>query len=117
MDWLVTAVDPDPSVIMQLLDAAFEGSTFRATNVSQALTRVEIKGPETRALLAKGCSIDLHPSDFAPGRCARLRFAGMPVIVRCTERSTFECTVTISYANYFLSWLTDAAIEFSRSFA
>jgi len=91
---------------------AFDGSAFRATNVSDALARIEINGPEVRNLLAKGCSLDLHPPRFAPGRCARTRFAGMPVIVCCRGASKFECIVTISYVDYLLSWLADATLEF-----
>jgi sarcosine oxidase subunit gamma len=114
-DWLVIAPDPDSTAeLLKRLDAAFEGSAFRATSVSQALARAEIDGPDARSLLAKGCSLDLHSSRFPPGRSARTRFAGMPVIVRCTQESTFECLVTSSYRDYLLAWLTDAATEFSR---
>jgi sarcosine oxidase subunit gamma len=111
-DWRVIAADPDFTPWLQQLDAAFEGSAFRATDVSQALARIEIDGPEARELLAKGCSLDLYPPLFPPGRSARTRFAGMPVVVRCLRHSTFECIVPVSYADYFLSWLEDAALEF-----
>jgi sarcosine oxidase subunit gamma len=116
-DWLVIVPDPDGAELLQQLDEAFMGSPFRATNVSQALARIEIDGPDARVLLAKGCSLDLYPSCFPPGRCARTRFAGMPIIVRCIQQFTFECIVTSSYADYLRSWLTDAAMEFSRTLA
>jgi sarcosine oxidase subunit gamma len=109
-DWLAIATDPDAATLLQRLDEAFEGSAFRTTNVSQALSRIEIDGAEARELLSKGCSLDLHPPRFAPGRCARTRFAGMPVIIRCTQDSTFQCIVTISYAEYLVSWLEDATL-------
>jgi sarcosine oxidase subunit gamma len=112
-DWLVIAPDLDAASWLQRLDAAFDGGPFRATNVSQAFARLEIDGPEVRDLLAKGCSLDLHPSQFAPGRSARTRFAGMPVIVHCTAATLFECIVTLSYSDYLLAWLDDAAVEFS----
>jgi sarcosine oxidase subunit gamma len=114
-DWLVIADDPDAAALLRRLDEAFEGSVFRATNASQALARIEIDGPEARELLAKGCALDLHPSRFPPGCCARTRVAGMPVIVWCTQSSTFECIVTMSYAEYLISWLTDAALEFAAT--
>jgi sarcosine oxidase subunit gamma len=114
-DWLVVATDPDFTPWLQQLDAAFDGSGFRATNVSQALVRIEIDGSEARELLAKGCSLDLYPSLFPPGRSARTRFAGMPVIVRCLRHSTFECILTLSYVDYFLAWLEDAALEFATA--
>ena len=114
-DWLVLAADPDATFWLHQFDTLFQGSTFRATNVSHALIRIQTEGPEVRDLLAKGCSIDLHPPLFPPGRSARTRFAGMPVIVRCTGSSTFELIITQSYAEFLLSWLDDAALEFSKT--
>ncbi len=111
-DWLVAFTNPDPTAPLQELDAVFAGTTFRATNMSQALVRVELQGPNVRTLLLKGSSLDLHPSHFAPGRCTRTRLASLPAILRCTGPVTFECIVTSSYRDYLLSWLTDAAEEF-----
>jgi sarcosine oxidase subunit gamma len=113
LDWLVLAANPESTAWLHRLNAAFKGSAFRATDVSQALIRIQIEGSEVRDLLAKGCSLDLHPPVFPPARSARTRFAGIPVIVHCTGASTFECIVTMSYADYFLSWLEDAALEYS----
>ena len=111
-DWLVTTTNSDAKALHQQLEDAFEGSAFRATNVSQALACLEVHGPEVRALLLKGCALDLHPSQFPPGRCARTRFAALPTILRCTGPTNFECIVTSSYQDYVLSWLADAAEEF-----
>ena len=114
-DWLLLAGDPDATSWLERIDAAFQGSTFRATDVSQALTRIHISGPEVRDLLAKGCSLDLHPPLFPPRHAARTRFAGMPVIVCCTGTSAFELIVTRSYTDYLLSWLADAELEFDAT--
>jgi sarcosine oxidase subunit gamma len=114
-DWLVIAADPDAATLLQQLAEAFEGSAFRATNVSQALGRIKIDAPYARVLLTKGCALDLHAPCFPQGRSARTRFAGMPVIVRCTQTSTFECIVSMSYAEYLVSWLEDAALEFATT--
>ena len=96
----------------QLLEDAFEGSTFRTTNVSQALVRIEVRGPEVRALLLKSCALDLYPSQFPPGRCVRTRSAALPTVLRCTDPTNFECIVASNYQDYMLSWLADAAAEF-----
>jgi sarcosine oxidase subunit gamma len=111
-DWLALATEPEATVWLDQLTAAFGGSEFRATHVSDALARIEIAGPEVRDLLTKGCSLDLHPPLFPVGRSARTRFAGMPVIVRCTGTSKFELVITRSYADFLLSWLEDAELEF-----
>jgi sarcosine oxidase subunit gamma len=112
-DWLVLTADPDAKLWWNRLDALFQGSAFRATHVSQALTRAQVEGPEVRDLLAKGCALDLHPPLFPPGRSARTRFASMPVIVRCVSDSTFELIVTSSYADYLMAWLEDSQVEFA----
>jgi sarcosine oxidase subunit gamma len=112
---LLIAADPYATSWLERIDVAFRDSTFRATDVSQALTRIQIGGPEVRELLAKGCSLDLHPPLFPAGRAARTRFAAMPVIVRCTGTSAFELIVTRSYTDYLLSWLADAELEFEAT--
>ena len=113
MDWLVTAIDFNAKALHQQLQEAFEASAFRATNVSQALARIEVRGTEVRSLLLKGCGLDLHPSHFLPGRCVRTRFAALPTVLRCRGPTNFECVVTSSYQDYLLSWLADAAEEFT----
>jgi sarcosine oxidase, subunit gamma len=110
-DWLVIADDPDVNELLRGLAEAFEGSTYRATNVSQAFARVAIEGPEVRVLLNKGSALDLHPASFPAGRCARTRFADVPLFICCTGMSAFECIVASSYRDYLISWLTDAGAD------
>jgi hypothetical protein len=43
---------------------------------------------------------------------ARTRFAGMPVIARCSEAGVFELIVSLGYRECLLAWLTAAALEF-----
>jgi sarcosine oxidase, subunit gamma len=112
-DCLAIVADSDATLLLEKVHAACEGTAFRAADVSQALAQIEIDGPMARELLSKGCSLDLHPARFAPGRCARTRCAGMTVIARCLRESTFECIVASSYREYFNAWLNDAAVEFS----
>jgi sarcosine oxidase, subunit gamma len=110
-DWLAISTTCEATALALQLPEACEGCTYRATNVSQALACIEIQGPSVRELLLKGCALDLHPSHFPPGRCARTRFAALPVLIHCTQPATFRCIVTSSCRDYLLSWLTDAAEE------
>jgi sarcosine oxidase, subunit gamma len=112
-DWLVIASDPDAAEWLRQLDAALGDSVFRATNVSRSLARIQISDPVVREVLAKGCSLDLCPLRFASERSTRTHLAGMPVIIRSTGAYTFELIVTLSYADFLMSWLEDAAVEFS----
>lgn len=114
-DWLILTAEPDATPWLHHLDVLFQHSTFRATNVSQALSRIQVEGAEVRDLLSNGCALDFHPPLFLPGHSARTRLAGMAVIVRCIRHSSFELMVTSSYANYLMAWLDDAALQFETA--
>jgi sarcosine oxidase subunit gamma len=114
-DWLAITAAADGTGLLRTLSDAFAGTSFRATDLSCALMRIRVEGAHVRAVLSKGCSLDLHPQLFFPGRSARTGFAGMPVLIRCTEVASFECIVARSYTRYLESWLADAAVEFADS--
>ena len=68
----------------------------------------ELTGDDVEEVLAQGCSLDLHPSVFAPGRCAQTLLAKAQVILHRTEPETFRIFVRPSFAPYLRSWLEDA---------
>jgi sarcosine oxidase subunit gamma len=112
-DWLVVAGSELPEhELLQTLAAAFHGSSFCATPLSSALARIRIEGAHARALLSKACALDTQSADLAPGRAPRTLVAGLPVIIHCLAESNFECIVPLSYADYLMAWLGDAAAEF-----
>lgn len=98
---------------MGLLAQGFRDTPFRATDLSAGLVQIQVSGPHARSLLSKGTGVDLHPNSFAPDRCARIRFAGMPVVIRCIDNDVFKCIVTASYQQYLWDWLADAEVEFA----
>lgn len=112
-DWLVVTDAAAPSPFERLSEA-FQGSAFRVTDVCSALIRLKVEGAHARALLAKGCSMDVSPQAFPVGRSASTRFAGMPVVVRCVQSSTFELIAGLSYRDYLVAWLADAAEELAE---
>jgi sarcosine oxidase subunit gamma len=111
-DWLVLSVTPDDTGLLSKLAGAFVDTTFRYADMSSALTRIPVSGPHARALLSKGCSLDLNADNFVSGMSARTRFADMAVILRCLESSAFELILASSYREYLQAWLADAALEF-----
>jgi sarcosine oxidase subunit gamma len=68
----------------------------------------ELVGDDVEDVLAQGCSLDLHPSVFAPGRCAQTLLAKAQVILHRTEREAFRIFVRPSFAPYLRAWLEDA---------
>jgi heterotetrameric sarcosine oxidase gamma subunit len=111
-DWLVVRGDGGPEELIQLFGRAFAGTSYRATDVSAALARIQIEGPNALTVLTKGCSLDFDSLAFPPGRAARARLAGMPVVVHRRTPTQYECIFTLSLRDYLIAWLTDAATEF-----
>jgi sarcosine oxidase subunit gamma len=68
----------------------------------------ELAGDDVEDVLELGCSLDLHPSMFAPGRCAQTLLARAQVILHRTELETFRILVRPSFAPYLQAWLEDA---------
>ena len=85
------------------------------TNVTDSLCALTLRGPAVRQVLAKGCSLDLHPSKFAAGDCAQtmLAHAGVTLVMQDEERFTLICRT--SFAPYVADWLMDAGMEYGAA--
>jgi sarcosine oxidase subunit gamma len=82
-------------------------------DVSGNRTTLELAGPAAREVLAKGCSIDLHPRAFQPGDCAQTTVSKVNVLLyQVDELPTYHLLVRGSFAQYLADWLLDAMAEF-----
>jgi sarcosine oxidase, subunit gamma len=79
-----------------------------AVDVSANRVCFELAGEDVEDLLAQGCALDLHPSVFAPGRCAQTLLARAQVILHRPDERTFRILVRPSFAPYLRAWLEDA---------
>jgi sarcosine oxidase subunit gamma len=105
-EWLVVGPDGDaPAIERALLDG---GGWVTTVDVSANRTAIELTGPSVRDLLAAGCSLDLHPRAFAPGRCAQTMLARAQVLLEARDPDTFRVHVRGSFAVYLATWLADA---------
>ncbi len=105
----------DPPLVRRLRAA---GGRLSAVEVSAGFAVLEVTGPHAPAVLAHGCSIDLHPRVFGPGRAARTMLAKAQVVLAHTddaargEAPTYRIWVRSSFARYLVAWLLDAATEY-----
>ena len=112
-EWLVVIPDRRVERIERALRTALEGQHAALTDVSHSRAILTLSGPGARAVLAKGCPLDLHPRVFGPGRCAQSRLAKCQVLIHQSNATpTFEIYVNRSFAQYAWTWLEDAAQEF-----
>ncbi len=79
-----------------------------AIDVSANHVCFELAGPAAEGVLARGCSLDLHASAFAPGGCARTLLARAQVILFRRGLERWWILVRPSFAPYLRAWLEDA---------
>jgi sarcosine oxidase subunit gamma len=112
-EWLLTAAPGEERVLAAALRAGLAGLTAAVVDVSESRTVIAISGPKARDLIAKGCTLDLHPRIFAAGACAQTGLARTGALIHAVEDTpVFEITVVRSFADYLWVWLTDAAREY-----
>lgn len=92
------------------------GTVFAAaTDVSSGQTIIRIRGQRALDVLAKGCTLDLHPRAFGSGRCAQSSIGKASTLIRYVDEiPTLDIVVRRSFADYLWQWLTDAAAEYCR---
>jgi sarcosine oxidase subunit gamma len=109
-DWLVAQPVADVSRLRNVLAPELTRCSLALADLTRGLTVLEMSGSAVREVLARSCSLDVDPRRFAAGRCARTRFAQLPVVLDCKEDSgIFELYVATSYAQFLNAWLSDAA--------
>jgi sarcosine oxidase, subunit gamma len=113
-EWLVLGPYGTQDTIERDLREAIarSGGWGAVTDVSGQRTTFVLSTPRARDVLATGCSLDLHPRAFGPGRCAQTDFARANVVLhQLDERPTYELLVAGSLAAYVAARLADAMEE------
>jgi sarcosine oxidase subunit gamma len=110
-EWLVLGPDGTQEDIQRDLRRAIaqSGGWGAVTDVSAQRTTLELTAPAGRDVLATGCSLDLHPRAFGPGRCAQTDVGRANVVLhQVDERPAYELLVAGSFAAYLAEWLAGA---------
>ena len=100
----------DPSWQM-VLGEALSGLPHSLVDVSHRQTTLEVSGPDTEAMLAVGCPLDLHPLAFPVGMCARTVFAKCEIVLWRKSPDLFHIEVWRSFRAYAAGLLDLAAQE------
>ena len=112
-EWLVVTPPDQETGLAQALADPLREMFASGTDVTGGQTLVNLGGPRVRDLLAKGCSLDLHPRVFVPGRCAQTMLAKATVVIwRPDGTPSYNVIVRRTYADYLARWLEDAAQEY-----
>ena len=91
------------------LSAALSGLHVAVTDVSGNRVILALRGPAARAVLEKGCSLDLDPRVFGIGQSAQTLVARAQVVL-LAQPDGFDILPRRSFARYLREWLEDAML-------
>ncbi|MDO9378005.1 MAG: sarcosine oxidase subunit gamma family protein [Nocardioidaceae bacterium] len=112
--WLVDAPASDAvaleSPVATSLRSALPGASV--VDVSSLRTVFVLTGPDARAVLAHGCSLDLDPRVLPVGACVQGMLAQAQVSIGRTDADALRLHVRASFARHLAAWLRDASVEY-----
>ncbi|WP_321345124.1 sarcosine oxidase subunit gamma family protein [Breoghania sp.] len=112
-EWLVLGAPSAEDALVAKLRDALSAFHCAVTDVTGNRALFRLSGVPARLLLAKGCSLDLHPSVFGPGQCAQTLVVRAGVILhQVDDAPTFDLMPRRSFAEYLWGWLDDAMAEY-----
>ncbi|MHA7189451.1 sarcosine oxidase subunit gamma [Arthrobacter sp. MDT2-16] len=95
------------------LGAALGGAPGQVVDLSANRTTFELSGTRARAVLEKGCSLDLHPRSFPPGTALSTEVGNIPLVLEKTGEESFRLFPRASFADFLGRWLLDAMREYA----
>ena len=112
-EWLITSDKRPPALLEAALRPVVVEHGGALVDVSAQRTTIHLDGPSARDVLAKGCSMDLHPNVFADGTAVQTTLALTDVILVADSGGTgFRILVRAAFAPYLADWLIDAGEEY-----
>jgi sarcosine oxidase, subunit gamma len=95
------------------LTAALGDAPGQVVDLSANRTTFELSGPRARAVLEKGCALDLHPRSFTSGTALATEVGNIPTMLLKTGEESFRLFPRASFADFLGRWLLDAMREFA----
>lgn len=99
--------------LLRALREALGDDAGQVVDLSANRTTFELTGPRARAVLEKGCSLDLHPREFKAGTALSTEIGNIPVVLWKTGDETFRLFPRASFADFLGRWLLDAMREYA----
>ena len=108
-EWLIVTAAAEAAELAERLKQATSGTHASVNDISGGQIALMLKGAKCRDLLAKGCTLDLHPGVFTHGDCAQSGLARANVLLALVDETpTFLIVVRRSFSEYLCRWLAHA---------
>jgi sarcosine oxidase subunit gamma len=102
--WVVTTSGAEEKLVADLRQA-FIGQHAAVIDASESRAVITLSGTKARDMLARGCSLDLHPRVFGPGQCAQTGLTKANIMLDQTDAApSFDIYVLKSFADYLWQW-------------
>ncbi|MEU6134817.1 sarcosine oxidase subunit gamma family protein [Nocardioides sp. NPDC047086] len=111
-EFLVISQSVAGSTLVSYLRAGVSEDGAAVVDLSANRTTLRLEGASARAVLEKGCPLDLHPRSFPTGTAVVTAIGRVPVLLWKIEADSYRILPRASYADYLGRWLIDAMAEF-----
>jgi len=98
--------------IVEIIKEKCNSDNFAITDISHSRAIIQIKGPQAKDILKKGCPLNFN--EFENNNCAGTVFHGINIVVDFvgSHPDTFNLLTLRSFGESFYHHITDAALEF-----
>ena len=105
-EWLLATEPGKERDIAEQLGENLSGQCYSLVDVTGGQVLLRLRGSHVREVLAKGCTLDLHPHAFKMGQCAQTTLAKTSMLIALIDDTpTFDIIVRRSFAEYAARWL------------
>ena len=113
-EWLLISTPTNPRASSTQLADSLATFHHALNDLSGGQTIISISGPRSLDVLAKGCTVDMHPRVFGHGQCAQSHLAKSSVLIipHASNLSGYDVVVRRSFADYLWQWLVKAGSEY-----
>ena len=105
-EWLLVTGPGKENGKAEQLGKSLSGQCHSLVDVTGGQVLLRLRGSQVREVLAKGCTLDLHPRAFKVGQCAQTTLAKTSMLIALIDDTpTFDIIVRRSFAEYAALWL------------
>ncbi len=106
-EWQVVTDLERGNELVAMLEGKLAGRHVAVNNLSGGQVALHLEGADVPDVLARGCTLDLHPDIFGVGECTQSGLAKAIVLIGCIDASpVYEIIVRRSFSEYLLRWLS-----------
>lgn len=111
--WLVICPEDVTGQLAADIERAAGPDSIFATVMTDQYLCLDIAGGNSRALLAKGCGLNLDREVFTGDQVASTLLAQADIVLWRPEITSFRILVDVSLENYLRDWIRGASAEFA----